>query len=71
MTRSHSDLSVTSYGLIGLAFVGHEVLGLRVTLIICLALGAALLAITLTHALASHLCDSGRRLPHERVGTER
>jgi hypothetical protein len=63
MPGTHYDLSMTSYGLLGLLVVGHEALGLRTTLVAGLTLLLLLLALSLLGAFVSHLRKKSRRSP--------
>lgn len=73
MPETDHDLSITGYALIGLFFVGHEILGLRTTLFLALALAGLLLAVSLVAALVMHLRQNRRtmRRPREWVGRRR
>lgn len=73
MPQTHHDLSITGYALIGLFFIGHEILGLRTTLFLGLALAGLLLAVSLVAALVAHLHQNRRSAPrpHEWVGRRR
>jgi hypothetical protein len=55
MPSTDHDLSMTTYALIGLLVVGHEVAGVRSALLLGLALGGLLIGISLVVALISHL----------------
>jgi len=73
MPDTDHDLSITGYALIGLFFVGHEVLGLRTTLFLVLALAGLVIAVTLVAALITHLHQNRRSAsrPREWVGRRR
>ena len=63
MPSTHHDLSMTSYGLIALLVVGHELVGLQTTLLLGLALAGLLIAVSLVAAFLSHRPPRERRRP--------
>lgn len=58
MPSIHHDLHVTSYGLIGVLFVGQEVVGLGTAMLVALAFIGLLIAISLAASLVSYLRQS-------------
>jgi hypothetical protein len=55
MPSAHYDLSMTSYGLIGLFVIGHETVGLANTLMVELGLVTLGVGLSLAIALVRHL----------------
>lgn len=58
MPRTEHDLPLTAYALIGLVFVGQEVLGLATALMLAVAFVGVLIAMSLLSALVSCLAQS-------------
>ncbi|WEK06560.1 MAG: hypothetical protein P0Y65_10050 [Candidatus Devosia phytovorans] len=70
MHRTHNDLPITGYALLGLLAIGHEALGLQGAVTLGIGLGAAWVLLSLAAALLEQLrkTPADARLPPKRVG---
>lgn len=59
-----NDLPLTSYGFLGLLFVGYELGGLRAALLMAAALAIVVILLSLLGALVTHIRGETASPPH-------